>query len=239
MPVLKCRTHGQLRNGADCDAFTKDDMSCSADQGQCENQSIMYTDEEIRLQEKVPLPPILEEIRRAQQERNQLFNKLTKNMSEEILQAYAIMDQVNPLIYEGDKQTQYKMVEAYWDNPAGIDRDMGILSALYARISATSAWAYSASLKSDHARSVIHSQKYTAIRKSYDLRLRSGKPTDTSIEHSCRLDPDYRSAYETQLDAEEQSRMVYGIMNAIDKHIQVLKKRIESLREERRNAGQT
>lgn len=240
MARLHCRGYGQLPDGKPCDAFDHEKLVCTGD-GSCRLAYVMQSDEEIAAREMIGMPEELDDLKLLRKGSLGIATVLNyKNeVTEPVEIALGIIDKMNPhnkIPGASDDQEAWSNLCRYWDNPTEIDRDLGMLSAIRSRIDTQAGIAQSAVENAVESLSLAKAEKSLAIKKSLSTGLRTEKMTDHMLKMYVKADPQIKQAQEDIYKARREANLLYTLATTIEKHINVLKKRLEAFRKEYHNA---
>lgn len=151
-------------------------------------------------------------------------------------EALRIVRRADTSTSKGNNDPQTREAWAYWGDPDRIEWDMGRLSSMYGSASVQAAALRAASKRNHSALKHWRAAKEEAMREAHKG---PGRLTETALARALELDLEHRSLANDVEDVELALDLVDTAMAAIDKHIQVLKKRRETLAIEGRHVRST
>ena len=238
MPRNRCKTMGVLPGDQGyCDAWSNELWACTSDKG-CDNQIEQLSEIELEQHEKVEVPSDLQVVAHEMKVRPELFYLLSEDVYEPVKEALKIIEKMSPLGKGGWTQDMVN----YWDDYKWIDLDMGMLSSLYSQLAVLSSRMEANYKKAEKSVKVIKAEKFTVIKKVFTSGIRPRKvgekpPTNEEIKNLVMADQQVKDAMNIEMGAFEASKMFLSFTESVQDHINVLKRRLESIRGERRNAG--
>lgn len=237
MPTYICKSKGnhpeglKNKNSGLCPMFDSEGHNCSLEpEKKCRFRQLLFSESEIHAKEHVEVPAQIEGVRRALSGLD-LYEIFSETVYQAVHHAMKIIDKLNNSGEPSDRKKA--MSWAYWQDPDAIEWDMAQLSSDYANIAGLHAKLKSELAAAHSAQKLFRSRKFSSVHKSFAQGVRSGKQTDKVIENEVEIDPEYQEVIGTVHKAEEAVRMLEAALTSIDKHIQVLKKRRETLVTER------
>lgn len=238
MPRNRCRTLGVLPGDQGyCDAWSNELWACTSEKG-CEYQIEQLSEIELKEHEKVEIPSDLQVVAHEMKVRPELFSLLSEDVYEPVKEALKIIEKMSPLGKGGWTQEMVR----YWDDYKWIDLDMGMLSSLYSQLAVLSSRMEANYKKAEKSVKIIKAEKFTIIKKVFASGIRPRKvgeklPSDMAVKNLVTADQQVKDAIDIEMGAFEASRMFTTFAESVQDHINVLKRRLESIRGERRNAG--
>lgn len=240
MGRMICKRGGIKPDGkTPCDAFDKKKWVCTFS-GSCELQEEQIDEEAIRSLEEVNVPGEIQGILERLKRRPDLFEILGTDIYAPIKEALKIVDKTCPLgkvkSDGGEGTNSINDIFRYWENPEAMQFDMGKLSALSVHIDTLASKMESDKERSERALSSAKAEKFLAIRTSFEAGIRvTDRITDGTINNMVKVDPQIKDLTEVMLKTSEAAQVFRNFYRAVDAHIQVMKKRVDSAREEKRN----
>ena len=237
MPRIHCNGFGQTADGKKCDLFDLKNMVCTGDGG-CALSHTMLTDDEIATREAINLPVAIEELKAMRQGSIGISQILSyrNDISEPINISLSIIDKMNPHKKAHGDYTDpntYEYMERYWEDPTAIDFDMGMLSAMKARLDVQTAIAGSAVANSKEALKIAKFDKTKQIYDSFRTGIRTERLSDQWVKTLAEIDPQIKQAQAEVHKARQESEIIHSMATTIESHINVMKKRLDSLRGEK------
>ena len=234
MARMICTRSGIKPDGKSaCDAFDKEKWIC-IHTGACELQEEQIDDATISTLEHVDVSSEVSDILDRLKRRPDLFEILGQDIYLPVKEALKIIDKTSHL-------TSVDKVTSYWENSTAMEFDMGKLSSISVHIDVLASKMEGDAISMNKSLNSTKSSKFVAIKRSYNagLRATNDRITDKSIEHMVEIDDQIKELTELALKTGEIARVFRNFYKAIIEHIQVMKKRIDSAREEKRNAKYT
>lgn len=242
MPILKCGSKGKHPKGLADEKTGKcphwyEDGTCNLEMNKpCVFQSKEFTETEIAAKEHVEKPEAIKEIKQSLDGFSSSSIVPTASIKESVDLAMSLINKINPVGKTKDRE-KYSTMWGYWQDGVALEFDMGQLSSLLAHIAALHAEMKSKLKSAISASKAFRAKKYSNIKRSYSENLRKGKPSDKAIEYEIENDKEYKDMQEAITSAESAVMLLDAALSSINSHIQVLKKRRETLMMERQESG--
>lgn len=226
--VIACNSGGVL-DGQPCPYYDTGRSLCTLrPMDTCQHQRPIKSDQEIENEIHVPLPETLSNVARSEA-MGEVLKELAGHSEMDTLEAALQIVQRASILYH-----EPHFVESYTNNGHGMSTDMIALSGLYPNVNQIRAnWALKESqAKADLA--WLEAKKKDARRRMLASILRKGKPTEAHLDEQVKIDDEFREAQQIYLNTKAVHEFLKTQVEAIARHIEVLKKRCEHLQDERR-----
>lgn len=240
MPSFRCASSGVHPKGVidsesgKCPHF--EDGVCGLEPTKsCTHRETVFTEREVAVREHVELPPSIKALKKDLQGLD-IYELFSDKVHESVKMAMLIISKVNPVGKTKDKQ-KWVALNDYWNDGEQIECDMGQLSALLAHVGVLHAQLKSDCRSANSALKTFRAQKYNAIKRSFNDHVRKGKFSEKTIEIEIENDSEYQEVQNAMAEASRNEQILDAAMSGIKEHIQVMKKRRETLAMERMESG--
>ena len=236
MPRIHCKNFGQALDGNQCDQFDRSRLICLGD-GDCDLSYLVQSKEEIEQREAISLPTEISDLKLNRQSTIGIDQVMSyrNDIVEPLNIALSIIDKMNPYNKVQGDASDYRTIQymnAYWESPKEIDKDMGMLSAMKGRLDVQAALAHSMVSNAEQALKTVKADKAYKIYESYRLGVRTEKSTEAWMATLRDIDPQVKEAQTEVFKAKKEAAVLYAMAQTIEHHINVLKKRLENIRGE-------
>lgn len=239
---IRCTHNGQTVNGNICEAFDKTSWSCLADEGMCQFQEVDLTDDELNDLEYVVTSDRVNRLQEQIKKSPNVLDMLNDDLYQPVKIAMSIMDKMSPINKNTSGKSDDGIVRSfddmsrYWESQGDMDYDMGMLASLNAHVAALAAKLVANKIRISEELKALKAKKFVQIKKSFmEGRRAGGKPTNEEIKNLVMVDKQVEQMTDAFLDIQESSELVFVFSTAIDNYINVMKKRLDSLKTERFN----
>lgn len=204
----------------------------------CAARKTTYSDSEVRAMEHVEAPEEIAILENVIEQGIAGAEMPSNSLSSKIDLANSLIQKCTPerlWNIQTDGTFNHQAYEEMWNyshNLPMIDFDMIQLSSLYASIALEAGFLRGKLAKAGRTIKVLEAAKVKLIRENIQNGVRLGKPSEKAVETELDLDLEYRQAQQLIGDAETQLNMADAMLGAITNHINVLKKRRDTLERE-------
>ena len=200
----------------------------------CSARRIRFTKEEINDFERVELTPSLRQLQETVGQTKNPYSLFTAASYEAVREALELIDRVAAL-YTGDKQAR-SLAISYLDDHTLMEYDAIKLTSLFATINVLVASAEADAKQAEYERKMMQVRKGSKVREAFENNIRVGKITEKGIEALVDEDSEIQEARRVWLKADRAARILRAMVEAIPEHVNMLKRRIDGLRQELRYA---
>lgn len=234
-----CKSGGFLPHGEPCPHYRKEDNSCQLPEADsCVFQHVTFMDDEVTQSEKVEVPSELVVQYQALRNTQNPYSLFTEQSFECVKLALQIIDRVNPLHFNDQNPGREAQAQAYMQDPNQLEQDALALTSLHATISALATKIEGDSKKAVQHKRVMYAKKYQKIRENVKNMIRA-RITDKGIDSLITMDEDYQQACTITNDEESWARILHSMASTVIEHVNMLKRRVDSLRHEYTRSGRT
>ncbi len=238
LSMTTCKSMGLMPHvNMDCPHWMKTGNRCILPQTQsCELQRFTYTHDEIKRLEHVSISP---EISAVHQQFKFLdpYAVFDSRIGEAVKMALEIIDYVNPAFAVASDDRRV-WLDSYIQNPDRLEQDALKLTSLHASVIAIAAKTDGEAANASHERRFMYARKFKKVKDTITSTLRV-KISEEGVKQLIYADEEYDKLCKMELDLENWAKMLYGMAKTIIEHVNMIKRRVDGLREEYQRAGRS
>ena len=207
-------------------------MGCTLPEGEtCISQNKVFTDEEVTELESIEIPQELLDIHDTINKEANPQIIFSAKAYDAVKKALAIMDKASP------QHNSQAVIDGYLQDSTMILSDAMQLTALRGSIAALAAKISVDSRRARMSRRSMKARLYVNVRKSFEDNVRGGTPTEKYVDSIVNIDPAIEEASDLHLEAVEAALVLQALVESITEHVNMIKKRVDNLKEEWRGEG--
>lgn len=236
--LVTCRSFGAMpHTGERCPHWQKEGNRCKLPQAEsCVLQFFTYTPEDIKKMEHVQISP---EVASAHQQFRSLdpYMIFESRIGEVVKMALEIIDYVNPA-FAAASDDRKVWLNQYIQDPNRLEHDALKLTSLHASVIAIAAKTDGEAANASHEKRFMYARKFKKVKENIESNVRM-KISEEGVKQLIYADEEYNKLCKMELDLENWAKMLYGMAKTIIEHVNMIKRRVDGLREEYQRAGRT